>query len=536
MSVIRGRGAARLAVLALVVTAWLAAASPALAQLSDADVYVAEATLAIEDKDWDKALSLLRQALDREPAHVEALYYTGVAYMGKKNPAEAIRSLELARQKAPDDTSILYQLGLAYFSLEQYDKAQPLFERAFAADPTVDSLGYYVGYLRYRKEQYQEALRAFRAARSSDPTIGDLTRLYAGLSLQQLGLSSQAEAELGQIGKLQPASPLTGPAERLKSSLSSARDTARRFRAELKLGGFYDDNAAAEPDSARDAAVILARENNRRTFGYLFSLGLEYDWLKTGPWTSTVGMSVFGTHNFTLASFDLDDYTGIFRVSRRGTLFDIPVQTGFNFTYDYLTLGYTELVQRYSMSSYLALVESARNLTNIQGRIEIKRYKEKETTPPTVIASELNQDATNWLVGFVHFIRFERDRHFIKGGYQLDIEQAQGTDYSYVGHRFLLGAQYTLPWRDIRLTYDVDLHYRDYLHRNRFLPADEPGAKERNDKELTNTVRAEMPLPWFFSGQSLSVTGEFTNKVVDSNIKLFRYHRNYAAVYFTWQY
>jgi hypothetical protein len=45
---------------------------PAVAQVSEADVYVAEAVLAIDDKQWDKALDLLRQALARAPGHVEA--------------------------------------------------------------------------------------------------------------------------------------------------------------------------------------------------------------------------------------------------------------------------------------------------------------------------------------------------------------------------------------------------------------------------------------------------------------------------------
>jgi len=534
--VIRGGVPAWLVVLALVAAAWLAGPSPAAAQLSDADVYVAEATLAVEDRQWDRALELLRQALAKEPDHVEALYYTGVAYMGKKDPNQAIRFLEQARQKSPDDTAILYQLGLAQFALEKYDQAQPLFEKAFAQDPTLDSLGYYVGYLRYRKGDYQEALKAFRVSRTSDTTIGDLTKLYAGLSLQQLGLSTQAEAEIAQIGKLSPASPLTGPAERLKSSIASSRDTARRFRAEVKLGGFYDDNAAAEPNRSNDITAEAARENHKETFGYLFSLALEYDWLKQGPWTSTIGGSVFGTHNFSEASFDIDDYSGIFRISRRGTLFDIPMQAGFNYAYDFLSLGYSELVQRHSMSGYLALVESARNLTNIQARIEIKRYKEKESVPQVVIPSELNQDATNWLVGAIHFVRFDRDRHFIKGGYQLDVEQAKGSDYSYVGHRFLLGGQYTLPWNDIRLIYDFDLHYRDYLHNNLLLPTAAPGSKERNDKEYTNTFRAEVPLPWFFKSQTLFVTAEYTNKIVDSNLDLYSYGRNYGAIYFTWQY
>jgi len=540
VSVIRGGVPAWLAALALVAVC-LAVPSPAAAQLSDADVYVAEATLAVEDRQWDKALELLRQALTKEPEHVEALYYTGVAYMGKKDPNQAIRFLEQARAKSPNDTSILYQLGLAHFALEQYDRSQPMFERAFAQDPTVDSLGYYVGYLRYRKGQYQDALKAFRVARTTDPTIGDLTKLYAGLSLQQLGLSSQAEAEIAQIGKLGTASPLTGPAERLKSSIASSRDTERRFRAEVKLGAFYDDNAAAEPNRSNDATAELARQGHRETFGELLSVGLEYDWLKIGPWTSTIGASFFGTHNNTLGSFDVDDYSGVLRVARRGTLFEIPMQAGFSYTYDYLQLGYEPLVQRHSMAAYLALIENTRHLTNIQGRVELKSYHEADSNPPVAIPSQLNQDAVNYMMGAVHFVRFDRDRHFIKGGYQLDIEDAKGSDYSYVGHRFIIGGQYTLPWRDVRLTYDFDLHYRDYLHPNLLLPTASPRSKERNDQEFTNTFRIEVPLTsllkWdFFKSQSLFLTAEYTNKIVNSNLDLYSYQRDYGAIYFTWQY
>ena len=90
MSAIRGVAPAVVVIL-MAAAAWLAAATPAMAQLTDADVYVAEATLAIEDKQWDRALDLLRQALAKEPDHVEALYYTGVAYMGKRQPAEAVK-------------------------------------------------------------------------------------------------------------------------------------------------------------------------------------------------------------------------------------------------------------------------------------------------------------------------------------------------------------------------------------------------------------------------------------------------------------
>jgi len=157
------------------------------------------------------------------------------------------------------------QLGLAYVALEEYDRAAPVLEAVFAREPELDSLGYYVGSLRYRKGRYQDALAALRAGRTSDPAIADLTRLYTGLSLQRLGLPAQAETELSQIGQLRPASPLTAPAERLKGAIATARETARRFRAQVQAGAFYDDNAPTAPDRAANDPLVGALSTRTRS-------------------------------------------------------------------------------------------------------------------------------------------------------------------------------------------------------------------------------------------------------------------------------
>jgi hypothetical protein len=146
------------------------------------------------------------------------------------------------------------------------------------------------------------------------------------------------------------------------------------------------------------------------------------------------------------------------------------------------------------------------------------------------------QDGVNYLAGVVHFVRFDRDRHFLKAGYQLDLDDTRGRNYRYLGHRFLAGAQYTLPWRGIRLTYDFDLHYRDYLDPHTILPHGRAGSRERSDLDYTQTARVDVPLPWFARDQAFFVTGEYINKVVDSNLNVFSYHRNYVTIYFTWQY
>ncbi len=525
---------ARSSVLVLLVLLAVVLAAPALvpAQPTDADVYVAEAILAVEDKQWDKALDLLGRALARQPDHVEALYYTGVAYMGKRQPLAAVPVLQRARQLSPAESSIAFQLGLAYVVLEQYDRAATILEEVFAREPELDSLGYYVGFLRYRKERYQDALAAFRAARTSDPAIADLTRLYTGLALQRLGLSAQAEAELSQIGQLRPASPLTAPAERLKSAIATSRETIRRFRAQVRAGAFYDDNAAVAPDFVKnDPLVSGLRQNDRRTTGELLALTLEYDWLRGESWFGTAGFSFVGTHNNSVPAFDIQDYSGALRLGRSFSASGVLMQAGVTYGYDYLVLDNDEFVQRHAVSTYLAVAESARHLTTFQARLEGREYDEIRP-----LRSAEFQDAVNYLVGAVHFVRFDRDRHFLKAGYQFDVDVTRGRNYTYLGHRFLAGAQYTLPWRDIRLIYDFDLHYRDYLHPHTFLPLGQAGSRERSDREYTQTARIEVPLPWFTRDQAFFVTGEYTGKIADSNLSAFSYHRNYAAIYFTWQY
>src|SRR5439155_1613846 len=81
-----------------------------------------------------------------------------------------------------------------------------------------------VGFLRYRKKDYRGALAAFRAGRTNDPQIQQLTRLYTGLALAGMGLPAQAVAEVEQAIRLAPASAVTGPAERLRDAMVTARE------------------------------------------------------------------------------------------------------------------------------------------------------------------------------------------------------------------------------------------------------------------------------------------------------------------------
>src|SRR5262249_56186060 len=127
-----------------------------------------------------------------------------------------------------------------------------------------------------------------------------------GRSVNAVGLSREGAAEVEQALRLQPASPLVGPAERLRQSFAESRDAERRLHASLRLGGFFDDNVNARPNPHPSSDTVNAlRHAASQSWGELASLRLEHDWLKTGPGTPTGRHSFFPPHNHPLPSLHL---------------------------------------------------------------------------------------------------------------------------------------------------------------------------------------------------------------------------------------
>jgi tetratricopeptide repeat protein len=507
----------------------LGVAPRAAAQTTEADVYVAQAVLDFSENKYDEALANLKKAIQTEPDHVEANYYMGVVLMAKNQPAEAVPFLEKARARSRNDPSIAFQLGLSYFAQQQYDKAQPLLEEAYKAQPTLDGIGYYVGFLRYRKKDYRGALDAFNAGRTSSADLQQLTKFYSGLALGALGLPGQATAEIDQAIRAAPASAFTGPAERLRDAMVSTRQGQRRLSAELKLGFFYDDNVPVIPDANPSEPLTEALRHVKHTStGELLGLRADYAWLRTDQWEATIGYSFFGTYNNDLPKFNIMSQLGSLGASYRTAIDNMPLLLGGQYSFDALWLDQRWFVQRHTGSAYASLVESDRYLTQIFARYQHKIFNQFINT--NRLPAE-NRDGSNWMIGGTQIFRFSEDRHYVKVGYQLDWDDTIGSDWEYVGNRFIAGGQYTLPWYAIRLKYDLDVHLRNYQNPNTILPTTAPNTVRRMDQEFVNIVRAELPLPWSFT-----LAFEYQSTINLSNLALFQYTRNVYTMMVSWSY
>ena len=498
------------------------------AQTTEADVHVAQAIIAIDERRYDAALAELKRALEIEPDHVEALYYTGVVYAAQRRPDLAVPFLEKARAKAPADPAIGFQLGLAYFARQQYDRAQPLLEAVFKTNPELDGLGYYVGFLRYRAKDYRGALAAFRAGRASDPEIQQLTRFYSGLALAVLGLPTQAAAEVEQALRLAPGSAVTGPAERLRDTIVAARATERRLSLDARLGFFYDDNVRVVPSAnGREPLVADLRRPRHTSTGELFAVRADYVWWRTEDWESSLGYSFFTTYNNDVPRFSVLDHLVSAGLVRKLSLGSRPAQLGLQYSYEWLGLDADEFLTRHTIALSGAVVESEHHLTQAFARFQNKDFDEGVPPPPR----QEVRDAHNYMAGFLHLLRFAQDRHFVKVGYQIDWDQTDGRNYEYVGHRLSAGAQYTLPVGGVRLKYDFDVHLRDYRHRSSILPTYAPDTRRRADQEYTHVARAELPLPGNFT---LAAEVLVTN--ARSNIEVFDFDRHVFSLVLSWAY
>lgn len=493
---------------------------------TEADVYVDRGILAYDARRFDEALAALEEALKIDPDNVNALYYHGLTQIGLNRLPAAQQSLERAHALAPGDLDVATRLAAVHFNQQQFDRAEPLFRQVHAATPKRQNLGYYLGFLEYRKQNYREALRFFRANVPSDADFAQLARFYAGMSLTALGFSGQARAEIEEAIRLQPVSPLTGPAERFRDVLGVAVKTERNYKLEAKVSFFYDDNVTANPSISNDPTVALAREKKSRSTGQLGFLRFEHQPLRTPDWEGTWSASILGSFNNDVTNYNVVSPSLNGGLAYKSTLAGRQAVWNLGLAYDYISLNDAGYTNRYTLSPALTYVWGPNQISQPLARLQIKDYLGQNVT---TVADD--RDAYNVMAGLTHFFLFEGGKHYLKVGYQFDYEVAEGRNWGYSGNRLLAGLQYRLPWWDLRLKYDVDLHLKGYRNQHSYLPLLTAPAIHRWDRDINSMVSLSKDLPY-----NVTVALEYLYNRNISNLELYDYQRNVVSMSLSWKY
>ncbi|HEY6199791.1 MAG TPA: surface lipoprotein assembly modifier, partial [Candidatus Binatia bacterium] len=358
------------------------------------------------------------------------------------------------------------------------------------------------------------------------------------LTLTRLGATAEAKAEVDLAIRAQPASPLTAPAQRLGEILTGAQREEKRFSGQLRTGVYYDSNIPVVPlPSGRltDPDTFAFRQKNRfqDSWGTLAVVDLEYKWLKTAAWEGSVSHHFLQTYNYNphLRDFNTQENFPTLSIVNNGVLpaffGSMAYSGGAQLAYDYISLGNTPFIQRGIFSPYITLIENSWNATTLLFRFQGKDFFHNERAPGVD-----NQDALNNTVGWLHFFLFEKSRHYIKIGYQYDDENARGRNWDYRGHRLLAGFQYTLPW-DVRFRYDLDYHWRYYVHRNTLHPESTPPLVRRRDNEPIHLVGVAKDFRFVVP---FTAAVEYFYDRGHSNIDLYDFRRHNVTMSLAWHF
>ncbi len=513
------------------------------AQEADAEVLVAEGVFAYDAKRYDEAITLLSKAVALNPHQARAYYYLALCHLARGHTEQALSPLTTLRSLRPYDREVAYQLGTAHFALRNYEKASPLLEEVFEQEPDRENLGFYVGFLRYRQKDYDGAAAALGVNVSADQDVRQLASFYRGLSLGILGLSDQAQAELASAQRVQPNSPITGASVRVQEALAATRrgPETQRLRLQLAVGGYYDDNVAVNPRKSGDQVAEALRSRSTQSPGLVTSARGDYAWYRKGPIESTVTYSYYQTVNTNsgVGRFNIQDHMGAVSGVYRGSIGTMPYEIGGQYSYDYMFLDMTGFLSRHSLTLPATLIPPAISLP-VVGRMEnlttiLYRYQRKEfySEPGNndIRFGPESRDAYNNMVGFLHAFRFRQDAYIVRVGYQHDTEAASGSSFAYSGDRLQLGGQATLPWYDLSLRLDYEVHWRAYNHAQVIFLDDAGQLSQRRDTEQDIFFQIAKPLP-----RNLTVALQYQGVMNNSNIPVYNYAKNVFTTLITWTY
>lgn len=159
-----------------------------------------------EEKNYQQAEKVLREAVNEEPENARAQYYLGMALLGLKRPADAAASLKTAADLAPDSDQ--YRMGLvkAYVDQKDYDQAETALNQVREINAENAELPYYSGLINLQKKSYEQAAGDLEAAIERDPDNA-YAHYYAGLAYNGLKRPDKVTSHFQMFLKLAPKAP-----------------------------------------------------------------------------------------------------------------------------------------------------------------------------------------------------------------------------------------------------------------------------------------------------------------------------------------
>jgi Tfp pilus assembly protein PilF len=184
-----------------------------------ADLYH-KALEAARRKENERAVELLRGALEFHPEFRLALSEMGALYLKLKQPEKAAEPLRAALRLAPDDYPTLLNYGIALYDRKELAEAEAQFRKAAQRNNSSPTAHFYLGLILLKRRDTSEAEKELRAAVAAGGDRVAVAHYYLGGIYWGRQDYKRAADELETYLRLTPDAP---EAERVRSTIRELR-------------------------------------------------------------------------------------------------------------------------------------------------------------------------------------------------------------------------------------------------------------------------------------------------------------------------
>lgn len=156
-----------------------------------------------ENKNYEKALSLCREALVFLPNHYKA-HLRLVSLLFKLNRTdEAIQAMRQATDRYSDNGDMVFNLFAILFNAKQYAEAEKVYRHYLTLNTHATNADFYLGSLALAQGRYEESILSLQRAIKDDPDNPD-AHLYLAQALEKVGKPQEAIHAYRRVLTLDP--------------------------------------------------------------------------------------------------------------------------------------------------------------------------------------------------------------------------------------------------------------------------------------------------------------------------------------------
>ncbi|MFO8058338.1 MAG: tetratricopeptide repeat protein, partial [bacterium] len=244
--------------LALVILSFTALAD------SESMIKMEEGKIEFTRQNYEKAISLFEDVIEKEPENGEAQHYIGLCYMGMDEPWKAVPYMKRATKLCPCKVTSYEDMAWATFEAGKHDESIQAANKALALEPVSERGKLYKGLNLMSEGYFQKAMPYFKDLEDSK-SYKQSSYYYQGVCLTRLGKTEEAEDYFERARKENPDTELGQNAGRNLKSLEgrAVEGESKPYYIKFRLLYQYDTNIVPVHDEDFLPEDVSEQEDGR---------------------------------------------------------------------------------------------------------------------------------------------------------------------------------------------------------------------------------------------------------------------------------